>query len=247
MRFATGFEAKRPGSHCAMAPSLYEVLPVNSADDSSASRCIEHLRLLEREIKVSTNPSISCGGHPWPAQELVARHLKELDPNTSVIELGCGCGALACYLALEGYDVIATDLPEMSVLATQTAELNGVKMPFKPLAWGDEAAMKALLDSERCGAKPKVNVVACELAYWGGWDLFEEDTLEPLAKTLAFFLSDDGVALLGHVIRHMARNEMFFGHLQKNGLEIHRLEPEHEVAEGEMGVWLLKPAMEQPQ
>lgn len=229
--------------------SLLEALP----DDSTAPQVtpglsMKHLRLLEREIKVSINPSISCGGHPWPAQELVARHLRELDPSVSVIELGCGCGALACYLALEGYDVIATDLPEMSVLTTQTAELNGAKMPFKPLAWGDEAAMKALLaDLERGRAKPRVNVVACELAYWGGWDLFKEDTLEPLAKTLAFFLSHDGVALLGHVIRDMARNEMFFGHLQKNGLEIHRLEPEHEVAEGEMGVWLLKPSMEQPQ
>ena len=82
-------------------------------DDSTALQ-VKHLRLLEREIKVSINPSISCGGHPWPAQELVARHLRELDPSVSVIELGCGCGALACYLALEGYDVIATDLPEMS-------------------------------------------------------------------------------------------------------------------------------------
>ncbi|CAE7941761.1 unnamed protein product [Symbiodinium sp. KB8] len=76
------------------------------------------------------------------------------------LELGAGCGALACAFAKEPAlkRVIASDLPDVVPLMSETSKLNG-----------------SLTKSFRTLGPARV-VVACEVLYWGGWDIFEDDT-----------------------------------------------------------------------
>ena len=182
------------------------------------------------------DPSLGVAGEPWRAQEVAARHVKDLPVEELVLELGSGCGGLAAFLALEGYQVIATDFDKCQSLVAQTAKLNGVHVDFYTLPWGDLAAMEGLLNFSK-GAR--MNLVACELAYWGGWSILEEDPLEALAETIAFFLKNlHGSCLLVYEARNRPRELRLFELLGRHHLEWTCLEDVKE--DGDMGAWLLK-------
>ncbi|CAE8639302.1 unnamed protein product, partial [Polarella glacialis] len=137
------------------------------------------------------------------------------------------CGALACAFALKlaarQPRVIATDLPEVVPLMVQNAGANKALVECASLPWGDLAAAKAL-----AVAAPAV-VVACEVAYWGGWDLFADDTRVPLADTLAALLigEDTGVriGLLVFTIRDESRELALLPMLRERGLEVVQVSP----------------------
>ncbi|CAE8732012.1 unnamed protein product, partial [Polarella glacialis] len=121
-------------------------------------------------------------------------------------------------------------------LMVQNAGANKALVECASLPWGDLAAAKAL-----AVAAPAV-VVACEVAYWGGWDLFADDTRVPLADTLAALLigEDTGVriGLLVFTIRDESRELALLPMLRERGLEVVQVSPL--PVEGEVGTWLLQ-------
>ena len=189
-----------------------------------------------REIRIATDASMGVAGRPWQAQEVAARLAVALPREEPVLELGSGCGGLAAFLALEGYQVVATDFAECSPLVTQTAQLNGVHVAFHTLPWGDLDAMEGAL---RLLSASRLNLVACEVAYWGGWSILEEDPLEALVETLSFFLRKlKGSCLLVYESRERPREHRLFELLALHHLEWSCLkEP---LQEGDVGAWLLR-------
>ncbi|CAE8641292.1 unnamed protein product, partial [Polarella glacialis] len=128
-------------------------------------------------------------------------------------------------------------------LMVQNAGANKALVECASLPWGDLAAAKAL-----AVAAPAV-VVACEVAYWGGWDLFADDTRVPLADTLAALLigEDTGVriGLLVFTIRDESRELALLPMLRERGLEVVQVSPRSALGaplpvEGEVGTWLLQ-------
>ncbi|CAK9084129.1 unnamed protein product, partial [Durusdinium trenchii] len=200
---------------------------------------------MKRRIQISIDPSLGVAGQPWRAQEVAARQVVQVfHRDVPVVELGSGCGGLASFLALEGYRVVATDLPDCSRLVSETARCNEVRVPFEVLPWGDWTAMEAVLATLRTTC---VNLVACELAYWGGWSLLEEDPLDALVETLTFFLTrgsrdgeGGGLGLLVYEARNLPREAKLFQLLETHGLEWKRLEPDEDPNEGEVGAWLVQ-------
>mmetsp|Transcript_29154 Transcript_29154/g.61985 ORF Transcript_29154/g.61985 Transcript_29154/m.61985 type:complete len:299 (-) Transcript_29154:8-904(-) len=91
-------------------------------------------------------------------------------------------------------------------------------------------------------------VVACEVAYWGGWDLFADDTREPLASTLdSLIVGPQAFGLVVHQVRDAGREASLFKMIRRRSLEILRLQPRNKgPEEGEIGVWVLKRIPKQP-
>ncbi|CAK0898156.1 unnamed protein product, partial [Prorocentrum cordatum] len=88
---------------------------------------------------------------------------------------------------------------------------------------------------------PSAAAVACECAYWGGWDLFAQDTRAPLADTLDVLVGDGGIGILVFEVRDWSREASLLGMILERGLEVHREEPrDRDPAEGEVGVWSLR-------
>lgn len=220
------------------------------APAAPGQRCLT-VQLLGRALRLRTDDALGVAGRPWPAQEVAARSVCRLlasaESCRTVVELGAGCGALAMVLAQElagrGHRVVATDLPEVLPLLRQNCREagNGVVLECCALPWGDLLCARRL--AEEAAAQGSSCVVGCEVAYWGGWDLFEEDTREPLARTLdALIVGEEGFGLLVHEVRDAVREESLFCMLRALGLEPQRLEPEgvQQLGEGEVGVWLLR-------
>jgi len=112
------------------------------------------------------------------------------------------------------------------------------------LSWGDEQVTRSLAArANRDGGS--CCVVACECAYWGGWDLFEDDTREPLAATLdQLIVGDEGLGLLVHEVRDAGREAGLYDFIRARGLEVKREEPSgsREVIEGsgEVEIWSVR-------
>lgn len=196
------------------------------------------LRLLGRNVKVHTDDALGVAGVPWPAQEIAGAAVRRFvrDPCT-IVEIGAGCGALACALALDGHRVVATDLPEVMSLMQNNVTLNEAAVECHALRWGEIDAAHELIPS----SNGPLLVIACEVAYWGGWDLFDEDTRGPLADTLNTLIGDHGLGLLVHKARDLVREVSILAYLRDRGLEVRREQPAgREPEEGEIGVWLLK-------
>ncbi|WJH33888.1 methyltransferase domain-containing protein [Paenibacillus sp. CC-CFT747] len=71
--------------------------------------------------------------HPGGFSESVEQFTKfPLAADSSILEVGCGTGRTACYLAEQGYRVTAVDLhPQMVVKAKRRAEQLGVTVEFR--------------------------------------------------------------------------------------------------------------------
>ena len=128
-------------------------------------------------------------------------------PTTRILELGAGTGALGIALAcaVPDVDVTLTDLdavvPLMRTNADATRDAGklarGSELRVAELAWSrdavlglDDAPADAAAaaaggggggDRRDGGARWDV-VLGCEILYWGGWDVFADDTRGPLLE-----------------------------------------------------------------
>lgn len=206
-----------------MAPLATET-PDASADHAAPPPCSRHesVSLLGFDMQVATDKSLGVAGIVWPAQAVAARVAEQVLPEGSrVVEVGAGCGALSCAMAFRGWQVVSTDLPEVVPLLQESADLNALAPPWlrcTALVWGDDEAAQAAAASTDA-------VVACEVAYWGGWDLFTPDTREPLARTLRTLVGDRGVGIIVHTVRDPCREASLLKIMRRAGLELERLEP----------------------
>mmetsp|Transcript_59150 Transcript_59150/g.157411 ORF Transcript_59150/g.157411 Transcript_59150/m.157411 type:complete len:220 (-) Transcript_59150:132-791(-) len=200
------------------------------------------VQLMDQSVRVCTDEALGVAGRPWEAQGVAADVLRSMDGENTIIELGAGCGALSCALALSGCRVVATDLPEVVPLMQRSVELNRVEtyVDCRALSWGNTADLASVLSTLQDQDSSRL-VVACEVAYWGGWDLFCPDTREPLAETLSVLIGASGVGLLVHTVRDVARESSLLEMIRAKCLDVHRERPlAAEPLLGEVGVWLLR-------
>ena len=133
--------------------------------------------------------------------------------RVSVLELGAGTGALGVGLAagVEGCRALVTDLepvvPLMRANAEDAARLGRLArdsaVECAALAWAEDANIPTpnavIGDGDRrdisgdgdgdgdgdARSRQGWDLVAgCEILYWGGWDIFDEDTRAPLLATM---------------------------------------------------------------
>eukprot|EP00933_Yihiella_yeosuensis_P043780 TRINITY_DN3873_c0_g2_i1.p1 TRINITY_DN3873_c0_g2~~TRINITY_DN3873_c0_g2_i1.p1 ORF type:complete len:260 (+),score=42.86 TRINITY_DN3873_c0_g2_i1:26-805(+) len=233
----------------------------------------QDLELNGESLRVLVDEELGVAGRPWPAQQVAAdvtnALLKqwqlslgakgEASNRLSLVELGSGCGALACSFARQlgpQVRVLATDLPEVVELMQANAAANKADVESHSLPWGDDAALSAL--NVQNGP---LLVIACECAYWGGWDIFSEDTRGPLADTVASLLlqanrDEKGMTegggsccagVLVFQVRDASRELAILPMLQERGLQVVQVDltsgvPKAEPVlpnEGEVGAWLL--------
>lgn len=104
----------------------------------------------------------------------------------SLLELGAGTGALGIALAhaVPSLGVMLTDLEHVMPLMESNIRVQcdlapGASIAAATLAWGER--LPTLPDGCRGGWDV---MLGCEILYWGGWNLFSEDTRGPLLRTL---------------------------------------------------------------
>ncbi|CAE7296509.1 WBGene00275058 [Symbiodinium sp. CCMP2592] len=224
-------------------------MPADVSMPAPAQQGIESYELHGRCLKVQTDDGLGVAGVFWPAQEPCARVAADLlqrlrchqavpAEGIDFLELGAGCGALACSFAKEPAlkRVIASDLPDVVPLMTENSRLNGAEIECVPLPFGDLPALEQLT------LGPARVVVACEVLYWGGWNIFEDDTREPLAETLAAALAAPlAAAVLAAVIRDPPREMQALEMLKEKGVQSFQQMPASGAPKvGELGIWLLQ-------
>jgi len=148
-------------------------------------------------------------------------------PPSTVLELGAGTGELAVELVsdsgfaatLQRY--VATDLAErLPALARRVAACG--RITTATLSWGELCNAELL---EGCATATGFDlVVAADVLYWGGGDVFAEDTLAPLAATLASAVTaaDGTVALVAYRERWPRREASFCELCRSRGLRVER-------------------------
>jgi len=147
----------------------------------------------------------------WPVTTDVAAVLMDEFPDEQlqgkrVLELGAGTGALGIAAAALGARVTLTDLAAVVPLTTQNVKLNS-----GTLARGGSAVVKVHCWGESTAElEPPFDVIlACETLYWGGWDLFQDDTREGQFKTLLSCSKLDTKIIVGFTIRDKQREVGF--------------------------------------
>eukprot|EP00929_Paragymnodinium_shiwhaense_P102873 TRINITY_DN66102_c0_g1_i2.p2 TRINITY_DN66102_c0_g1~~TRINITY_DN66102_c0_g1_i2.p2 ORF type:complete len:195 (+),score=54.66 TRINITY_DN66102_c0_g1_i2:83-667(+) len=110
-------------------------------------------------------------------------------PET-VLELGAGCGALAVAVAskwrgaaLQQY--IATDLEANLGPIRDMVKLHEVAdlVEARALPWGERPRPCKML-ADHVSKRAFDLVLLCEVLYWGGWDLWQDDALDLLTASL---------------------------------------------------------------
>jgi len=118
--------------------------------------------------------------------------------TTRILELGAGTGALGIALAcaVPDVDVTLTDLDRVVPLMRTNADATrdagklarGSELRVAELAWSRDAVL-GLDDAPGGGGGDRRDggarwdvVLGCEILYWGGWDVFADDTRGPLLE-----------------------------------------------------------------
>lgn len=184
----------------------------------------QHVDVTIREIRAGED-SDGTAGFVWPASRLLAHFLQTVPANEEsaasicpalrcfqgkrVLELGGGTGVLGIALGAIGASVTITDVPEAVPHIQANIERNSVlwenpqacRPVSRPHAWGE--------DTEWLSACAFDYVIGADLLYFGGWDLFGQDSREPLLQTLAAAASSSSHAVLGWPVRHPEREGDF--------------------------------------
>jgi hypothetical protein len=163
------------------------------------------LNVLGKQLHLRTNPKqLNEAGVVWDHAVTALAHacIPELryraekmlqgqqQRKLAILELGAGTGALGIALAhaVPSIGVVLTDLEHVMPLIETNIHYAQEQCYLAPkssleastLAWG--CSLSAL---PNVGEGQDWDVVlGCEILYWGGWNLFSEDTRGPLLKTL---------------------------------------------------------------
>ena len=159
---------------------------------SAVRKCAEAMAPMIRNARLSASSANArdAGEDELPAPESV-----------NIIELGTGTGALGVALAsIENTRVLVTDLEPVVGLAAANARRNArLKHPTSrveagALPWSlepggvpDPESVFHATDKNETADRRNERwhfVAACETLYWGGWDVFEDDTRAPQLATM---------------------------------------------------------------
>ena len=128
--------------------------------------------------------------------------------GVSVLDLGCGTGALGLLLAAAGAAVTLADVPRLLPLAAANADANAASVTLLDLEWTAGRGRAGVGDPPRQFDV----VVAAEVAY-------EAASLVPLADTAAAAVAPHGVLYAAHRVRGTGE-ERLAGLLAERGLAV---------------------------
>ena len=200
-----------PRHSSTMARATETTTPSSASTSSATTTPPSHeCEILGNRLDFRIDPQrLNEAGVVWDAAvralaEAVAPELRRRAARhgrVSVLELGAGTGALGVGLAagVEGCRSLVTDLepvvPLMRANADDAARLGRLArdsaVECEALAWAEEAEIPTpnafVGDGDGDGDARSRGwdlVAGCEILYWGGWDIFDEDTRAPLLATM---------------------------------------------------------------
>ena len=189
---------------------------------SAVRKCAEAMAPMIRNARLSASSANArdAGEDELPAPESV-----------NIIELGTGTGALGIALAsIERTRVFVTDLEPVVGLARENAARNArlkhatSRVEAGALCWSVEPGSvpdpgSVFLDTidaredETETKKQKKHqwhfVAACETLYWGGWDVFDDDTRAPQLATMVEACAGGAVLVVAFTVRDERREKGF--------------------------------------
>ena len=154
-------------------------------------------------------------------------------PGSRILEVGCGTGTTACYLAAQGYDVVAADLhARMIEKARIRAARNRVQVDFRvadvcDLPFADGTFDLVLIESVTNFCDAKAAMAECCRVLRAGGQLFDREMMVDAA------VPEDGLRKLMHYFRmpQIMHREAWLALLRRCGfrsgevLEYARLDP----------------------
>lgn len=170
----------------------------------------------------------------WDCGRLLASMLSSRDarnallprgPPATVLELGSGTGELAVALCSDGEfsaslrRYVATDVDgRLPALKRRIEHVRFGVAVAAALPWGESAALLGVTAFDL--------VLAADVLYWGGGDVFAEDTLMPLTATLSSAVAAGSatVALVSFRERWPEREARFCELCRAQGLNVERCE-----------------------
>ena len=138
-----------------------------------------------------------------------------------ILELGAGTGALALRLhAVGARFIVATDTDERIEQTTQ--KVAGDAICVRAHYWGDMASLESALAAPTAFDRAVDFVIVGDPLYWPGLAITDEDTLDPLARSLAFALQQCAShrGALAFESRDLNREAQFFSLLADNGVTV---------------------------
>jgi hypothetical protein len=199
--------------------------------DDGACGCVTILNVLGKQLHLRTNPKqLNEAGVVWDHAVTALAHAcipelrcradkmlqgQQQQRKLAILELGAGTGALGIALAhaVPSISVVLTDLEHVMPLIETNIHYAQEQCNLAPkssleassLAWG--CSLPAL---PNVGERQDWDVVlGCEILYWGGWNLFSEDTRGPLLKTLIDACGSSTEVYLAFTVRDRNRELSF--------------------------------------
>ena len=190
---------------------------------SAVRKCAEAMAPMIRNARLSASSANArdAGEDERPAPDYV-----------NIIELGTGTGALGVALAsIENTRVFVTDLEPVVGLARANAARNArlkhatSRVEAGALCWSVDPGsvpdpgsvfldtIDAHRDETETRKQKKHNrwhfVAACETLYWGGWDVFDDDTRAPQLATMVEACAGGAVLVVAFTVRDERREKGF--------------------------------------
>ena len=189
---------------------------------SAVRKCAEAMAPMIRNARL---PASSANARDAGEDELPALE------SVNVIELGTGTGALGIALAsIERTRVFVTDLEPVVGLARENAARNArlkhatSRVEAGALCWSVEPGsvpdpgsvfLDTIINAREDETETKKQthrwhfVAACETLYWGGWDVFDDDTRAPQLATMVEACAGGAVLVVAFTVRDETREKGF--------------------------------------
>jgi len=189
---------------------------------SAVRKCAEAMAPMIRNARL---PASSANARDAGEDELPALE------SVNIIELGTGTGALGIALAsIERTRVFVTDLEPVVGLARENAARNArlkhatSRVEAGALCWSVEPGsvpdpgsvfLDTIINAREDETETKKQthrwhfVAACETLYWGGWDVFDDDTRAPQLATMVEACAGGAVLVVAFTVRDETREKGF--------------------------------------